>query len=351
MAAMTLHLSEMPHALVLRVEFAICEQGLDGEAQALEREIVIIGSGMAGLACARHLKAAGREPMVLDKGRGIGGRMATRRVEIGEAATGFDHGAQYFTIRDPDFRHALSSVTSSIAAWEDGSGEPRFVGQPGMSSLPKALAVGLEVQQGIEITAIRREGAGWRLESSSGPILARQVVMTIPAPQASRLLGREHPLSKSLDAVAMAPCLTLMAAFPAGSPSPFINRLSETEPLAWIAQDSSKPGRNPGLTSWVAQASPDWSAAHLEETPESLARLMLPLLARAMGAEPDRAVHAAAHRWRHARMTVPLGAPYLANEEGTLWLGGDWCLGARVEAAWQSGTALARALARHLDAH
>lgn len=277
--------------------------------------------------------------------------MATRRVEIGGAAHGFDHGAQYFTIRDPDFRHALSPVTGAFAPWEDGTGEVRFVGQPGMSSLPKALAEGLEVQQGVEITAIRREGPAWRLESSSGSLLARHVVMTIPAPQASRLSGGEHPLSTRLDAVAMAPCLTLMAAFPAGSPAPFIHRLSDTEPLAWIAQDSSKPGRHPGLTRWVAQASPDWSAAHLEETPESLARLMLPLLARAIGVEPDSAVYAAAHRWRYARVTMPLGAPYLANEDGTLWLGGDWCLGARVEAAWQSGTALAKALGRHLDAH
>jgi hypothetical protein len=213
------------------------------------------------------------------------------------------------------------------------------------------LADGLDLHQGMEITALRRESAGWRLMSSSGPILARQVVMTIPAPQASALLGPAHPLSTSLNSVVMAPCLTLMAAFPDGSPAPFISRLSATDQLAWIAQDNSKPGRHPGLTSWVAQAGPDWSAAHLEETPESLARLMLPLLARAIGADPDQAVYAAAHRWRYARTTAPAGVPYLANEDGTLWLGGDWCLGARVEAAWQSGTALAKALARHLDDH
>jgi hypothetical protein len=174
--------------------------------------------------------------------------------------------------------------------------------------------------------------------------------MTMPAPQAARLLGRDHPLSSRLEAVRMAPCLTLMAAFPAAAPRPFLHRSSETGPLSWIAQDSSKPGRRSGLTCWVAQAGPDWSAAHLEEEPERLARLMLPLLARAIGVEPEKAVHAAAHRWRYARVTTPLGAPYLGDDDGTLWLGGDWCLGARVEAAWQSGTALAQALARHLRA-
>lgn len=340
----------MPHALVLRVEFSICEQELAWKVHALERDIVIIGSGMAGLACARHLMAAGLRTLVLDKGRGTGGRMATRRVEIVGTAYGFDHGAQYFTIRDPQFLHALSPVMGAIGVWADGAAEPHFVGQPGMSSLPKALGDGLDIHQGVEITALRQEGSAWRLESGSGPILARHLVMTMPAPQASRLLGLGHPLSPRLDSVDMAPCLTLMAAFPAELPRPILHRSSATEPLAWIAQDSSKPGRHAGLNGWVAQAGPDWSAAHLDEAPECLARLMLPLLAKAIGVEPDKAVYAAAHRWRYARVTKPLGMPYLANEGGTLWLGGDWCLGARVEAAWQSGTALAKALARHLHA-
>jgi hypothetical protein len=305
---------------------------------------------MAGLACAHHLAAAGHQPLVLDKGRGVGGRMATRRVEIAGHAGGFDHGAQYFTIRDPEFRAALSAVADAIAPWDEGGNEPRFVGRPGMSSLPKAMAEGIDLRQAVEVLALCRYGSGWQLETKGGPILARHLVMTMPAPQAARLLGRGHPLTARLDSVRMAPCLTLMAAFPAEAPRPFLHRSSETEPLSWIAQDSSKPGRNPSLTCWVAQAGPDWSAGHLDEAPDSLTRLMLPLLARAIGAQSEMALHAAAHRWRYARVTTPLGAPYLANKDGTLWLGGDWCLGARVEAAWQSGTALAKALVRHRHA-
>ncbi|WP_284178467.1 FAD-dependent oxidoreductase [Rhabdaerophilum sp. SD176] len=316
----------------------------------MEHPIVIIGSGMAGLACARQLAAAGPRPLVLDKGRGVGGRMATRRVEIAGHACGFDHGAQYFTIRDPEFRAALSPVADAIAPWDEGGSEPRFVGRPGMSGLQKAMAEGIDLRQGIEVLALGREGSAWRLETGGGPILARHLVMTMPAPQAARLLGRDHPLTARLDSVRIAPCLALMAAFPAEAPRPFPHRSSETEPLSWIAQDSSKPGRHAGLTCWVAQAGPDWSAANLEESPDSLARLMLPLLAKAIGADPERALHASAHRWRYARVTAPLGEPYLGDDDSTLWLGGDWCLGARVEAAWQSGTALAQALMRHLHA-
>jgi predicted NAD/FAD-dependent oxidoreductase len=44
-----------------------------------------------------------------------------------------------------------------------------------------------------------------------------------------------------------------------------------------------------------------------------------------------------------------LGQPYLRSDDGTLWLGGDWCLGPRVEAAWESGDTIGRALLLHLQ--
>ena len=46
----------------------------------MQTAITIIGAGMAGLACARRLARAGHTPLVLDKSRGIGGRLATRQV-------------------------------------------------------------------------------------------------------------------------------------------------------------------------------------------------------------------------------------------------------------------------------
>ena len=68
---------------------------------------------------------------------------------------------------------------------------------------------------------------------------------------------------------------------------------------------------------------------------------MLPLLCDRLGVTPDDVVYAAAHRWRYARVTGALGHPFLSSVDGTLHLGGDWCIGARIEAAWQSGTAIA----------
>lgn len=310
----------------------------------MEIEITIIGAGMAGLACARRLANAGHVPLVLDKSRGIGGRMATRRVTLARGEVSFDHGAQYLTARDPGFAADLHSLGTACSAWVDGSSALRLVGVPGMSGLPRAMAAGLDIQLDRQVTAVRAVQGGWQIDIGQTRIETRHLVITVPAPQAAALIGDDHPLHPQIAGVVMAPCLTLMTAFPADAPRPFWSHTSEDQPLAWIAQDSSKPGRSGTLTTWVAQASTDWSQRHLEETPEAIADRMLPMLANAIGAAPGLALYAAARRWRYARTIAPLGTPLLRSENGLLYVGGDWCLGARVEAAWASGTAIADAI-------
>ena len=298
--------------------------------------IVIIGSGMAGLACARRLTDAGLAAIVVDKGRGIGGRVATRRV--GDLQ--FDHGAQYVTAHGAGFAAVLHSLGDSVAGWQDGTGRSHNVGVPGMSAIPKALGAGLDIRQGVQVTRLQQDGKGWVLHLESGPLRASHVVVTVPAPQVAGLLGAEHPLAAALAPVRLAPCLTLMAAVTA--PAPFITRQDSDDPLAWIAQDSAKPGRpQSAATQWVAQAGEAFSQTHLEETLTEISARMLPMLCDRLGVPLDRVTYAAAHRWRYARVTQALGEPFLRSPDATLYLGGDWCIGPRVEAAWTSGTAIA----------
>jgi renalase len=310
--------------------------------------IAIVGAGMAGLACARALADAGLQPTVFDKGRGIGGRLATRRAPGGLQ---FDHGAQYVTAKDAGFAALLDAMQHAgvAAPWADGSGRTRLVGVPGMSALAKHLGQGLDIRQNAELFALQPDpdSGGWLLRIGAEDYRFDQVVLTPPAPQTLRLLGAAHEFAAPLSAVTLAPCLTLMAAFAADMQPPFVSRGNENDPLAWIALDSTKPGRD-GAFCWVAQASPEWSMAHLERDMAELAALMLPLLCAQLGADPAQVRHSAAHRWRYAKVTAPLGAPFLRDKTGTLHAGGDWCLGARVEAAWTSGDAIAREIMQGL---
>ena len=298
--------------------------------------IVIIGSGMAGLACARRLAGAGLAAIVLDKGRGIGGRVATRRV--GDLQ--FDHGAQYVNAHGEGFTAVLHSLGNAVGGWQDGTGRSHSVGVPGMSAIPKALGAGLEIRQNAQVARLVQDDDGWALHLESTTLRAARVVMTVPAPQMAGLLGADHPLVAALAPVRLAPCLTLMAAVAA--PALFITRQDADDPLAWIAQNSAKPGRPQGAaTQWVAQAGEAFSQTHLEETPTEITARMLPLLCDRLGVPIDRVSHASAHRWRYARVTQPLGQPFLRSPDATLYLGGDWCIGPRIEAAWTSGTAIA----------
>lgn len=304
-------------------------------------DIAIIGSGIAGLAAARSLAAAGHAPVVFDKGRGIGGRVATRRGD----GVQFDHGAQYVTARDTAFAACLDDLLARGAAarWPDGAHHDRIVGQPGMSALAKAMGDGLDIRQGAEVRSLRRDATGWHLHLAGSDHHAAHVILAIPAPQIPALIGADHPLVPLLAPVRYDPCLTLMAAIDA--PAPFTSRLDPDDALPWIAQDSAKPGRpDDSPPTWVAQAAPDLSRAHLDLDAAGIAALLLPLLCDRLGADPARVRHAMGHRWRYARVTVPLGQASLASACNTLHLAGDWCLGPRVEDAWTSGRAAADAV-------
>jgi renalase len=306
------------------------------------QRIAIIGAGMAGLACARRLADAGLVPVVFDKGRGIGGRLATRREGPGIQ---FDHGAQFVTARGEGFAALLADAQAAGAAarWEDGAEVPHIVGTPGMSALPKHMARGLTIRQATEVSALVPADGAWDLAIGMTTERFDRVVVTAPAPQVAALLGPGHPLAAELAPVRLDPCLTLMAAFDTATPRPFASRIDDTDPLAWIAFDGGKPGRG-GSACWVAQAGPAWSAAHLELDRDAIAALMLPMLCERVGAAPGDVRHACAHRWRYARVSVPLGRAFARDATGTLYAGGDWCLGPRVEAAWTSGDAIAREL-------
>ena len=110
-----------------------------------QKSCIIVGAGISGLLVANTLKLEGWTVTVLDKGRGVGGRMATRR--LGEGT--FDHGTQFFTVRSKRFADLVEGWLRAGVATEwtrgfadaDGrpneDGHPRYIGAEGMTSIPK----------------------------------------------------------------------------------------------------------------------------------------------------------------------------------------------------------------------
>jgi predicted NAD/FAD-dependent oxidoreductase len=303
--------------------------------------IGIVGAGLAGLACAEGLRQRGHEVRLFDKGRGAGGRMATRRMTTLAGDVSFDHGAQYFTARA---RHFIDEVrrwqqAGLATPWAE-AGPDAWVGTPAMNAPVRQLARAANVQWSAQVQALSRLDDGWSLHGD-GVSAARfdAVCIAVPAEQAAPLLA---PWASNMAAIAAAtrslPCWTVMAAF-AERLAVAPDTLRAKGAIGWAARNSAKPERT-GPEAWVIQADPTWSAAHLEAAPDTILPLLLAEFAAATGCVLPTPLVASAHRWRYARSG--------SHSCGALWdaalgLGvcGDWLLGPRVECAWLSGRQLA----------
>ena len=334
---------------------------------------------MAGIACARTLVQAGHRVTVFEKSPGCGGRMSTRQSPFG----GFDHGAQYFTVRDERFALALTTAQDICRRWSantvrvlDAHGlvaaaalpprDAHWVPKPGMNALVRHWAQPLEEAGRLElqtrVTAIERDALAsgkWQLRTEGANDSTHvfggfdTVLLALPGPQAAQLL-QGTPGAKSLAATVnqstVAPCWTLMLAFPqAVQPGlttlgPQWNAARSTHHrIAWLARESSKPGRTQ-VERWTVQASAEWSREHLQDEPARVRAKLVKAFAEVTGIRAEPA-YAEVHRWLYARTEQPLGRAYLWDAKTGLGVCGDWCLGHRVEDAFVSGLELALALA------
>lgn len=324
--------------------------------------LAIIGAGLAGISAGRLARHAGIGTRIFDKGRGIGGRLATRRVTLDNGTMlHFDHGAQFITARSPALVAAMAGAEAANLARrlpapplkghtaEAERDQPRWVGMGGMTAIAKDLARGLEIRTGTRIGGIARTGDGlWRLDDEDGlPLIqARRLIVTAPPEQTLDLLidvVLPEGWRRRIASTVIAPCWALMLVVDDELPLPGPRWRPEDEAIAWIGDQRALPGRPSAPQSLVVHATPHWSRIHLEETPEAAAAALLHDLERLIGrAITPRLIQA--HRWRYALAEVPLGSPCLADPAAGLAIAGDWCIGGRAEAAVDSGRAAALAL-------
>jgi len=352
-------------------------------------DVIVIGAGMAGLRAAGLLAAAGRDVIVLDKGRRHGGRMATRRVDD---AT-FDTGAIAFLARSAPLRadlaawvsegHARPTPTPTSVHADgpgdgsgDGSDAETWRGAPMMRSLPAALAGALDrgtgrsaVRLATQVTGLASGAGGWQVtalhEGTTGTLSSHALVLTAPAPQAIALLDTGRAMVSSttiaqlLDVV-YAPSLTVLArpadrtlgadalssrvAVGPGTAAPDLERVHRNESTGASA-----------VVAVTVQTSAAFSAAHLDGDRDAAAATAAAQASAVLGV-PLEVVHV--HGWRYAQVVAGIdvgdGPPALldASSGSPLVLAGDLfgpsVLAGSVEAslrgverAYLSGTAAA----------
>lgn len=318
----------------------------------MKMHVAIVGAGMSGLSCASQLVRSGHTVALYDKGRGPGGRMSTRRMSTPLGDAHFDHGAQYFTVRDPAFMAQVARWSASgVAAPWPAAGTGAWVGVPTMNAVIKEMADQHDVTFGWHVRGLVRRDARWFLtgESAAGERMQEgpfdAVVVSIPPEQASAIVAL-HDLSLAATALAARsqPCWTGMFAF-AERLLAKTDTVRESGLISWAARNGAKPGRK-GPETWVVQASPHWSMQHIDDTVEQVSGALLAALGEALEQDIPEPVIASAHRWRYAMSTGSnLGA--LWSTQSRIGVCGDWLLGPRVENAWISGRRLATQMMAH----
>jgi len=305
-------------------------------------KIAIIGAGMSGLSAARTLAEAGADCTVFEKSRGVGGRMATRRVNELQ----FDHGAQYFTARGPRFQSRLAHWKDQgvVAEWLPG----KWVGSPTMTAPARSLAEGLQVIREYRVTTLAGGPGCWLLlsdDSPDNPIRETSfdaVVMALPTPQVAPLAASAGIRFIELERVRYAPCITLLLAYDKATGLREPSFSPPDGPIGWIARNDTKPGRSAVVQTLVVHATPVWSEEHLEDTDQGTTGTLLRALRPYIGAV--KPVFRMLHRWRYARVEHTAGVPYVWDPARQVGACGDWGGGPRVEAAFESGEAMATAL-------
>ncbi|MEO8393812.1 MAG: FAD-dependent oxidoreductase [Chloroflexota bacterium] len=329
----------------------------------IKTDAIIVGAGLAGLMAGRVLANAGKHVVLVDKGRSVGGRMATRRLGGGLA----DHGAQFFTARDPEFGALVSQwvaeglVFEWSRGWSDGSlaaatsdGHPRYATYKGMNALTMHLATKLDVRTGVKLVAVQQVEGGWQVEDESGrKQSAKALLLTPPVPQSLDLLDDGNVKLSSHDRAALEaleydPCLTGMFVLdrPIQLPAPGAIQRSYAN-LYWIA-DNQRKGISPDAVIVTAQAGAIYSRELADLSDDKILAAfrvdLLPWLGEA------KIVEAQLKRWRYAQPVSIYPERCLVVPRGNtpLVFAGDAFGGPRVEGAVLSGLVAGRALLAQL---
>ncbi len=313
--------------------------------------VIVVGAGLSGLMAAQSLTRTGHDVTVFDKGRGVGGRLATRR--IGDAT--LDHGAQFFTVRSKEFAShvnewlAVGVVHEWCRGFDSEDGHPRYAGSKGMSGIAKHLAQGLDVRTSALVFSLERTATGYNVITDDGVAHAcDKVLLTAPIPQSfSLMFGGAIEMPEEMRTIDYDRTLGLLAVLDSNNhnvKSPGGMQFPD-DVFSFIGDNSAKGiSGAPALT---FHANPEWSREHFDLELDEIHSLLLTAARPWLGSA--QILESQPKKWRFATPKSAWPVAFWIDPSGTLALAGDAFAGPKMEGAALSGLAAAQALVTPLS--
>ncbi|MEM8637668.1 MAG: NAD(P)-binding protein [Cyanobacteria bacterium P01_G01_bin.54] len=295
------------------------------------RSCLILGAGMTGLIASTVLQQAGVTVTVLDKGRGVGGRLATRRLPHPNGSEGrFDYGLQRFQVSDRRCQTWAEQWQTEgiVIPWPEAqpdAAQPYYRGRLSNRSIAKHLAQALTVHKQTRVVALCWQAGQWLAQTANHQTFAAQsLLLAMPVPQALDLLQASaialpSELQTRLGAIAYDPCIAVLALLTGPSQIPDAGLACPNEPLAWLACNQKK-----GISDASAvtlHATPAFSRSHWEAAEGEIAKQLFEAAMPWLGAP---VADYDTHWWQYSQPRTVYGDRYLAlPTPGPLVIAGD----------------------------
>lgn len=334
--------------------------------------IGIIGAGISGLVAGRELVKKGHDVIVIDKSRGVGGRMATRYFGNNHE-TKVDHGASYFTAKNEEFLKFVKELEDKglVSEWSDQlsyhTNDNFYFNHPvrerqnyycapnGMNTIGKYLSRWMDFRLNDKVGGItmvapsKNRKRPWVINFTSSEVLeVDALIIATPAVQAAgiiQLSQDETPIRSlftKLEAVEYYPCFSIMAGYGDREVPEWKGIICQDSDIAWVSNENSKRN-NPELT-LVAHATPEFTRTMMNQSKEAVTSKLLSSLSEIVGSWGQNPYWSDVHFWRYSRPVKPINAPFLesSDQNAPLAVIGDYFDGSSVESAYLSGLKLAQ---------
>ena len=327
-----------------------------------KKSIAIIGAGLSGLTVFHKLRNAA-DITIFEKSTKVGGRISVRVSRNFE----FDHGAQFFTAKDKNFRSFLkpfidcevvkqwnarfAEINGSQIEFQSkwGSEFPHYIGTPAMNSFLDSLSHNAQLIFETKVEGIKPHDDLWELYDNDHKSLGCYdwVISAVPAPQTNEIFPRVFDFWDTLSEIKMSSCFSLMLGFGEPIELGFDAAIVKNSDISWISLNSSKPDRM-GNPSVLVHSSNEWADQNIDMEPKKASDHLLDTLSNTIDLPFETLAFKNIKLWRYANVTKQKNDRVFLDIENKLGACGDWCIQGRVEAAFQSGEKIARELLHYL---